>query len=496
MALLQTPSGIMLALGRMQDEKENEGLQEALRRIEEARKTRAINLFLGHLGLTHLPDSVADLTNLSYLDIRGNQISVVPEFIRMLSHLKELNVGNNWLTTIPEWILCLEGLEALWAWGNQITTIPDSIAQLSRLGTLSLHHNRIYDFSPVVRLLELESLYLGNNLITTIPVLITQLRQLKLLDLRNNRLRSVPEQLAYLFELNGLFLHGNLDLDVPKEILGPTVEEFERGGTRPKPPREILAYFAQIGDSRPLNEAKLILLGQGAVGKTSLVKRLITGKFNKREKNTEGIKISDWPLPLNRNDTVTIHVWDFGGQEMMHATHQFFLTQRSLYLLVLNRRQGGVDREADYWFRLIRAFGGKDAPVIVVLNKQKREPFDVNREGWMGKYQGNIKGFVATDCEDAKSITQLKHKIVEEIRVMESLKSAFRAAGSPSRTRSRRWRPNISASTTIASFARKTARATRPARLRWRAFFTIWASLLTIAKTHAFTSTTCSSRSG
>ncbi len=109
----------------------------------------------------------------------------------------------------------------------------------------------------------------------------------------------------------------------------------------------------------------------------------------------------------------------------MHATHQFFLTQRSLYLLVLNRRQGGVDREADYWFRLIRAFGGKDAPVIVVLNKQKSEPFDVNREGWLEKYTGNIKGFVATDCEDKRSITQLKRKIVEELRAMDSLKARF-----------------------------------------------------------------------
>src|SRR5437870_5822303 len=73
---------------------------------------------------------------------------------------------------------------------------------------------------------------------------------------------------------------------------------------------------------------------------------------------------------------VAVHIWDFGGQEMMHATHQFFLTARSLYLLVLNRRPGGINREADYWFRLVRAFGGKDAPVIVVLNKQKDEPFD------------------------------------------------------------------------------------------------------------------------
>ncbi|HWS16955.1 MAG TPA: COR domain-containing protein, partial [Candidatus Elarobacter sp.] len=137
------------------------------------------------------------------------------------------------------------------------------------------------------------------------------------------------------------------------------------------------------------------------------------------------IKISDWECPFGKKNKATVHIWDFGGQEMMHATHQFFLTQRSLYLLVLNRRQGGADREADYWFRLINAFGGKDAPVIVVLNKQRTEPFDVNREGWLEKYKGNIKGFVLTDCEDKKSITELKRKIVKELQAMESLKARF-----------------------------------------------------------------------
>src|SRR5207302_2463245 len=151
-----------------------------------------------------------------------------------------------------------------------------------------------------------------------------------------------------------------------------------------------------------------ILVGTGGVGKTSLVKTLTRGKFNPREETTEGIKISDWSYALSSEEYATVHIWDFGGQEMMHATHQFFLTGRSLYLLVLSRRQGSHDDEAHYWLRLIRTFGGKDAPVIVVLNKQKSEPFDVNRGGWLEKYRENIKGFVQTDCIDNKSIMNLK----------------------------------------------------------------------------------------
>ena len=73
------------------------------------------------------------------------------------------------------------------------------------------------------------------------------------------------------------------------------------------------------------------------------------------------------------HEHVRLNIWDFGGQEIMHATHQFFLTQRSLYLLVLNGREGGEDADADYWLRLIDSFGA-ESPVIVVLNKIKAHP--------------------------------------------------------------------------------------------------------------------------
>ncbi len=89
----------------------------------------------------------------------------------------------------------------------------------------------------------------------------------------------------------------------------------------------------------------------------------------------------------------------------MHATHQFFLTERSLYLLVLNGREGGEDAEADYWLRLIESFGG-DSPVIVVLNKIKEHPFDLNRRAPEQKYvDPRVR---ATDCEDGTGIDELR----------------------------------------------------------------------------------------
>ena len=273
---------------------------------------------------------------------------------------------------------------------------------------------------------QLQTLVLSSNQIAAIPDSLARLAQLQVLDLSDTQITSIPESLATLENLTHLFLHGNSSLGIPPEVLGPTRTDVYNHGKPPKPPKEILAYyFAQRSGAKPLNEAKLILVGRGDVGKTSLVKTLITGKFNKREKTTQGIKISDWPCPLNPTEKVTLHIWDFGGQEMMHATHQFFLTARTLYLLVLERRRGGCDEEADYWFRLIRTFGGIDAPVVIVLNKQKLAPFDVNRGAWLEKYAGNIKAFVETDCAAPKSIARLKEAIQEQLNAVEGLKTRF-----------------------------------------------------------------------
>jgi internalin A len=175
-----------------------------------------------------------------------------------------------------------------------------------------------------------------------------------------------------------------------------------------------------------LNEAKLILVGRGAVGKTSVVKRFIDEPFDLHEKKTDGIQITEWPLRLHSHEDVRLHIWDFGGQEIMHATHQFFLTQRSLYLLVLNGREGGEDADADYWLRLITSFGG-DSPVIVVLNKIKEHPFDLNRRALQQKYP-LIRDVIKTDCADSTGIADLRKAIERETDRLEHLRDAFPAS--------------------------------------------------------------------
>lgn len=188
----------------------------------------------------------------------------------------------------------------------------------------------------------------------------------------------------------------------------------EAGGSK----RTLRAY----GESRPLNEGKLILVGRGEVGKTSLVKRLVKNTFSGDESKTQGINITNWPLRCGTT-TFRLNIWDFGGQEIMHATHQFFLTERSLYLLVLNGREGGEDLDAEYWLKHIESFGG-ESPVIVVQNKVEQHPFDLNYRGLRARYP-QIRDFVKTDCSAKVGMKELRAAIRKVVHEMPEVRMDF-----------------------------------------------------------------------
>lgn len=205
-------------------------------------------------------------------------------------------------------------------------------------------------------LTQLQELLLRDDQLMALPESIGQLAQLWVLDLSRNQLTALPESLRKLTALEVLYLYGNDALRLPPEVLGPTHVTLLTTSKRPTKPSEILEYYFRVRvGKRPLNEAKLILVGRGGVGKTSLVNRLLFDRFDKDEKKTEGICISEWKLRLRGSEEIRLNLWDFGGQEIMHATHQFFLSQRSLCLLVLEGRQGAED--AEYWLKLIESFG-------------------------------------------------------------------------------------------------------------------------------------------
>ncbi len=310
--------------------------------------------------------------------------------------------------------------------GLSLTEVPAALFELQQLQILLLANNQLQEVPPALKKLRhLEQLWLNNNQLKEIPATLGKLKCLYFLSLNNNQLKKMSAALGECKKLWFLSLQGNPDLNFPAEILGATWEEVLEGSSFETSfnPTETLDYYFR--SKRPLLEAKLILVGRGAVGKTSLVNRLVHGTFD-QVKKTEGIKITRWdvPLPNNSQGEAHLNVWDFGGQEIMHATHQFFLTRRSLYLLVLSGREGMADQDAEYWLKLIESFGG-ESPVLVVLNKQREHAFDVNQRQLQGKYPF-IKGFIKTECDDpTMGLDELHRRIREEINALPHLRDGF-----------------------------------------------------------------------
>ncbi|QUY41747.1 COR domain-containing protein [Acaryochloris marina] len=375
--------------------------------------------------LNTIPNVIGQLVNLQSLDLHKNQLNTIPNAIGQLVNLQSLDLQLNQLNTIPDAIGQLANLQTLNLYGNQLTTTPDAVGQLKNLQKLDLGSNQLNTIPDAIgQLVNLQSLDLDENQLATIPDAIGQLANLQTLNLDRNQLATIPDAIGQLANLQELYLHGNSSLKIPVELLGPKYGEVHFGNAKPAKPQNIIEYLFRIQKkAQPLNEAKLILVGYGAVGKTSLVNRLVHQTFDAGETKTEGIQITDWPLFLNGNEDVNLNVWDFGGQEIMHSTHQFFLTERSLYLLVLNGRQGHEDADAEYWLELIQSFGG-NSPVIVVLNKVKEHPFDVNRSGLKQKFP-NIKDFIRTDCKTEHGLDELSQVIERETDRLENLRDSF-----------------------------------------------------------------------
>jgi internalin A len=390
--------------------------------------------------LTSLPKSIGRLERLQILLLSFNQLTSLPQSVWQLRQLDTLNVGANKLLAISDGLAHLTKLQILGVGSNLLSTLPDSFAQLKRLRVLNASYSLLTTLpESICELACLESLSLENNHLTSLPTCIGKLTRLRQLDLDGNDLVSLPESLRHLESLQQLFLHDNPQLLFPASLLGPDKRQSAHAKTEFQKPRLILDYYFRTRtdqNRRPLREAKLILVGRGEVGKTSLVKRLVENRFTRREDRTQGIRITQWPLAVKRGEEVRMHVWDFGGQEIMHATHQFFLTDRSVYMLVLDGRGGQQEAEADYWLRIVTSFA-PESPVLVVLNKMLKDPFDLNRRALQDKYP-RIKAFVETDCDNtnAKSepgakglgIDELRKAIARETNQLPDLRAAFPAA--------------------------------------------------------------------
>ena len=373
-------------------------------------------LDLSRNRLRGLSPKIGQLTNLQDLNLNENKLRSLTTKIGQLTQLQNFNLSSNQLISLCPNIGHLVHLIQLNVSSNQLNSLPPEIGQLTRLIELDFWQNELRNLpSEIGQLVQLKELVLSRNKLKNIPPEIGQLEKLITLDLAENPLQGLPNSLRNLQNLEKLDLRG-CGLSIPEGVIG---SDWDHLGN----PQQILEYYfsLQTAEQRqPLNECKVLLVGQGKVGKTSIVNRLLDKTFNSHELKTDGIEIRQWRLtvtdPSGQDQAVRLNVWDFGGQEIMHATHQFFLTEHSLYLLVLDARLDEGENRLEYWLKIIESFGA-DSPVSVVGNQVDEHPLDLDRKGLQAKYP-QIRAFVETSCKANQGFENLTAIIRREITAM------------------------------------------------------------------------------
>jgi GTPase SAR1 family protein len=198
-----------------------------------------------------------------------------------------------------------------------------------------------------------------------LPDSIGNLQNLSVFDLRNNQLSELPDSIFLLQNLSRLDLDGNPLVNPPLEIAEQGIEAI----------REYFREKAEGEDT--LYEAKLIIVGEGGAGKTTLARKILdpNALMPKPEETTKGIDVLEWHFPMENGQDFRVNIWDFGGQAIYHNTHRYFLTKRSLYLLVADSRK--ENPQLDYWLNIIELLS-ENSPLLIIKNELENRTVDIN----------------------------------------------------------------------------------------------------------------------
>jgi len=386
-------------------------------------------LHLLNCSFTKISDlsPLENLTALQSLECNWTKVSSLSCLVKLTS-LHTLSCAQTRVSDLSP-LINLTSLQSLTCAMSSVSDLYP-LTSLIALKTLDCNTTSVFDLTPLSKLTELKVLHCSRTKISDLSPLLS-LNKLEVFSCEETQVRDLSPLrqhiitgLEYIDNAPGIVFDEVFE-DIgspPKYILGYGCEFVCPPQEFKGKPQAVRDYFEELGDEgRKLNEVKVVFLGEASAGKTSLVKRLLGEDFDSKESQTHGIRIRRAPFVMDYHDTVTAHLWDFGGQEVMHATHQFFLSQRSIYVLLLNSRN---DDQAEKWLKHAAGFGGR-SPVLVVLNKVDENPsFEVNRKALSEKYP-QIRDYFRVSARSGAGIAELREALRREIDRADTRRTPF-----------------------------------------------------------------------
>ncbi|WP_373548208.1 COR domain-containing protein [Haliscomenobacter sp.] len=406
-----------------------------LERLQNLKTLRVYNTNIKSL------DPIKNLFNLENLYAHNTQIINLNP-LKELLNLKDLALDETKVVDLTP----LNGLKELKELSINDTSIENlkPIEKLTNLTLLHADNTYISDLLPLKNLLKLSIILLKNTKIKKLEGL-ENLEKIHILDIKNTQIQDLtPLKKLIMLGLNVYYdkpkVHGNCVYVENTPLSNPPIEIVKQGKFA------ILRYWKEqerVGKSK-INEARLMLLGQGGAGKTSLQRKLIDKKNDlpQLEDTTRGINIETIEIQTTDGNPFTIKVWDFGGQNIQHYAHHFFMSDSVVYAVLSNTRE--QNDNFHYWLNIIELLG-KNSPFFIVQNEREghkevlhdlvkiQERFPIT---YQGLFQVNLKEattdprFETMRLQLLHATTQLPHTQREVLtsffNVQQKLK--FRAA--------------------------------------------------------------------
>lgn len=394
----------------------DDGVAAVANSLEKLTRLKSLNLAdneIGEIGATALAESLGKLSRLTSLNLAHNRIGNVGVAhlagpLGKLTRLTSLNLAHNEIGEI--------GAAAL----------AESLGELTRLTLLDLADNEIGNVGveavaeSLGKLTELTSLNLASNRIgdggvVAIAESLQEVTQLEFLNLSLNRITDAGAMaLAVAMQKHGgltaVSLTSNFISDVgirafAELYVSQKWPHFETIRCSFNLIRCVEASLLETGDAAriflavlsgiALSHARVMVVGMGGVGKSSLVRRCFMNEIEPPSPHLPTHDIDmipfsscEWkPRPQTAPDADSISkqvetvVWDFGGQLVLHGFHEAFLPNdgRTIYILVLDAMQaaeygpseqdGQTGNRLSYWLRTLRHFAGDLTPVVLAITK-------------------------------------------------------------------------------------------------------------------------------
>ncbi|MFX0205721.1 MAG: Rab family GTPase [Candidatus Hodarchaeota archaeon] len=163
---------------------------------------------------------------------------------------------------------------------------------------------------------------------------------------------------------------------------------------------------------------KMVLLGDGAVGKTSLIQKFVSGQFAGQYKATIGVDLFKKSVIVD-GQNISLQVWDLAGQEFFKKYHQHFLGGALGAFLVFDLTIPPSLNNLNTWIRDTRATTG-DINYVLIGNKidleNERTVTDTDIHNFLSQYP-NIVDSIKTSALTGENVNQAFQTIARRMYV-------------------------------------------------------------------------------